>query len=285
MQDKSLTLTPEILEIVQNQGTEMPGTGKYCTVKQEGSYLCRRCGLALFSAKTKFDSGTGWPSFDASCSKNVTQVPDVDQRRTEILCSRCRGHLGHVFKGEKMTTKNERYCVNSLSLDFVKDEHVQDSEEALFAGGCFWGVEYLLAKIPGVLKVEVGYMGGHVENPTYKMICQGDTGHIEGARVIFDPKKINFEKLTRAFFEIHDPTQKNGQGPDIGSQYQSAVFYLDEKQKQTTLGLIEILKNKGFDVATQVLKASTFWPAEDYHQAYYESKAAEPYCHVYTKRF
>jgi peptide methionine sulfoxide reductase msrA/msrB len=285
MQDKSSTLTPKILEIVQNQGTEIPGTGKYCTTKQKGTYLCRRCGLPLFSSKTKFDSGTGWPSFDASCSKNVTQVLDSDQRRTEILCSRCSAHLGHVFKGENMTAKNERYCVNSLSLDFVKEDSVQDTQEAIFAGGCFWGLGYLLAKVPGVLKIEVGYIGGHVENPTYKMICQGNTGHLEAARIIFDSQKTNFEEIAKTFFEIHDPTQKNGQGPDIGSQYQSAVFYLDEEQKQITFSLIEILKNKGFDVATQVLKSAAFWSAEDCHQAYYETNGGEPYCHFYTKRF
>ncbi len=285
MQDKSSTLTPEILEIVQNKGTEIPGSGKYCVIKQDGSYLCRCCGLSLFSSETKFDSGTGWPSFDSSCSKNVMQVPDADQKRTEIVCARCYAHLGHIFKGENFTSKNERYCVNSLSLDLVKDHNVQDTQEAIFAGGCFWGVDYLLAKIPGVLKVEVGYIGGHVANPAYKMICQGDTGHLEASRIIFDPQKTNFEKIAKSFFEIHDPTQKNGQGPDIGPQYQSAIFYLDAQQRDTALGLIEILKSKGLDVATQVLKATIFWPAEDYHQAYYETKETEPYCHAYTKRF
>lgn len=285
MQDKSSTLTPEILEIIQNKGTEAPGTGKYCTVKQNGTYLCRRCGLGLFSSNNKFESGTGWPSFDAADAKNVTQVPDIDGRRTEIICSRCHGHLGHVFKGEGLTKKNERYCVNSLALDLVSKTDVVDTNEAILAGGCFWGVEALMSKQPGVLKVESGYTGGKTTNPTYKQICTGKTGHLEAVRVVFDPAKNNFENLAKYFMEIHDPTQNNGQGPDIGPQYHSAIFYLDEEQKKIAKKTIKILEDKGLVIATKILPATIFWAAEEYHQGYYEKNGSDPYCHFYTKRF
>jgi len=285
MQDKSSTLTPEVFAIVRNKNTEVPGTGQYCATKQSGTYLCRCCGIALFSSKSKFDSKTGWPSFDTSDFQNVTQVPDADGRRMEIICTRCQAHLGHVFKGENLTEKNHRYCVNSLALDLVLDETAQDSREAIFAGGCFWGIEYFLAKQPGVLKTECGYIGGKTVNPTYKQVCEEDTGHYEAVRILFNPNKTNFETLAKLFFEIHDPTQANGQGPDIGSQYLSAVFCLDNDQEKNTQKFIKTLEEKGLKVATKVLKASTFWSAENYHQAYYEKKGTKPYCHIYNKRF
>ena len=284
-QDKSKSLTPSVLDIVQNRGTEEPGSGAYCLVKQPGTYLCRRCGLALFNSTTKFESGTGWPSFDEALGKNVKEKADRDGRRTEILCARCEAHLGHVFVGEEFTTKNARYCVNSLSIDLVDSESATDSEEAIFAGGCFWGIDHYFRKLTGILKVEVGYSGGTLPNPSYEMVCANRAGHYEVARVLYDPSKTSFEEVCSYFFEIHDPTQRDGQGPDIGQQYESVVFYYDDKQRQVASRLIETLKQTGFDVATKLLPVSIFWPAEDYHQAYYAKKRAESYCHVYTKRF
>jgi len=155
----------------------------------------------------------------------------------------------------------------------------------VFAGGCFWGVEHLLQNQAGIISVRSGYMGGHTEKPTYNEICSGTTGHAEAVEVVYDPSKIDFESVARLFFEIHDPTQVDRQGPDRGTQYRSAVFCVDEGQKQTTEKLIQILRDKGLDVATEVTIADTFWPAEDYHQDYYEGNGKEPYCHVYTKRF
>jgi len=157
--------------------------------------------------------------------------------------------------------------------------------KAYFAAGCFWGVQYYFDKLEGVVKTTVGYMGGERQKPTYKQVCGGDTGHLEALEVVYNADKIDFEILCKYFFEIHDPTQKNGQGPDIGEQYLSAVFVADDEQKEITGKLIGILKEKGFDVVTKILPTGEFWEAENYHQKYYEKNGHEPYCHFYTKRF
>lgn len=158
-------------------------------------------------------------------------------------------------------------------------------EVAIFASGCFWGTEYMFQKEAGVQKTQVGYTGGFVENPTYQQVCTGRTGHAEALEVTFDPSKTSYEALARLFFETHDPTQVNGQGPDIGEQYRSAIFYKDDAQKATAEKLISELKAKGIKVATQVVPASKFWPAEDYHQQYYAHNGKKPYCHSYKKLF
>ncbi len=159
------------------------------------------------------------------------------------------------------------------------------TERAIFAGGCFWGTEYYFQRAKGVLSTRVGYSGGHSDNPSYKEVCSGTTGHAEVLEVVFDPDQTSFEDMARLFFEIHDPTQRNRQGPDIGSQYRSAVFYVDDEQKRVTEKLIEKLRTQGLDVITEVVPASTFWPAENYHQQYYDQTGKSPYCHFYTKRF
>ena len=156
---------------------------------------------------------------------------------------------------------------------------------AYFAGGCFWGVEHFLEQIDGVLRVESGYMGGHVANPSYEDVSTQESGHLETVRVWFDPSKVSYEAVAKRFFEIHDPTQADGQGPDIGAQYLSAVFYVDDAQKQATETLIEQLEARGYDVVTKVLPAAKFWPAEDYHQDYYARTGKTPYCHARIKRF
>lgn len=158
-------------------------------------------------------------------------------------------------------------------------------KKAYFAGGCFWGIEYFFQKVNGVKSVISGYMGGHIENPTYEIVCSGFSGHLETIEVCFDETIISFESLAKLFFEIHDFTQTNGQGPDIGTQYLSAIFYCDEEQKNIALNLIEELKNKGFKVATSLYKKSTFYKAEEYHQNYYERHQKMPYCHSYKKIF
>ncbi len=282
---KSKSLPPQIACIISDKATEQPFSGEYNDKEEAGTYLCRQCGLALFRSQTKFHSGCGWPSFDEEIADAVKQIPDKDGRRIEIVCARCHGHLGHAFTGEHFTEKNLRHCVNSLSLDFVSDYTVTDTEEAIFAAGCFWGVEYYFQKLPGVLKTEVGYTGGHTENPSYEDICAGNTGHFEALRVIYDPKKISFEQLTKYFFEIHDPTQRNGQGPDIGQQYLSVIFYYDDTQKMIAEKLKFKLEEKGLTISTQILPVSTFWQAEGYHQDYYIKSGKQPYCHQYVKRF
>jgi len=163
----------------------------------------------------------------------------------------------------------------------MKNNH----EKAYFAGGCFWGVEHLMKGHDGVVSTRVGYMGGEKENPSYPEVSSHATGHAEALEVVFDTEKIDYEKLAKLFFEIHDPTQVNRQGPDIGEQYRSEIFYTSEGQKEIAENLIEILKGKGLDVVTKLSKADVFWPAEEYHQDYYTKTGKEPYCHVYTKRF
>jgi peptide methionine sulfoxide reductase msrA/msrB len=158
-------------------------------------------------------------------------------------------------------------------------------DTAYFASGCFWGTEYFLKRQPGVLSTRVGYIGGHVDHPTYQQVCSGSSGHAEAVEVTFDPAQTNFETLARIFFETHDPTQEDRQGPDVGTQYRSAIFYTDENQRTVSERLVGLLVDKGLDIATEITKATTFWPAEAYHQDYYGQTGRMPYCHAYTQRF
>lgn len=278
-------LTPEEERVIVHKGTEAPFTGKYVSNKDSGTYVCKQCGAPLYRSSDKFESECGWPSFDDEIAGTVKRTTDADDMRTEITCAKCGGHLGHVFEGERFTDKNVRHCVNSISLDFVPASAEVKTETAYFAGGCFWGTEYLLQKQPGVLSTRVGFMGGTMKNVSYREVCDGTTGHAEAVEVIFDPTKTNFETLAKYFFEIHDPTQVNRQGPDVGDQYRSAVFYSNDNQKTVTEKLIGILKDKGYKVVTQVAPAGPFYEAEKYHQDYYAGNGKEPYCHVYQKRF
>jgi len=282
---KTTSLTPEVLNIVCYKGTETPFSGEYESWDKPGTYLCRQCGLALFRSSSKFHSGCGWPSFDEEIAGAHTRLPDPDGRRTEIICSRCEAHLGHVFHGENFTAKNTRHCVNSLSIDFVENLEVKDSRELLLAAGCFWGVQYYFERLNGVLKTEVGYSGGHKAHPTYREVCSGTTGHYEAIRVVFDANKLNDEAVIKYFFEIHDPSQKDGQGPDLGEQYLSVIFYYNDEQKRSAEKIIKLLAQKNIQVATKVLPAAIFWKAESDHQQYYDKTKKEPYCHRYEKKF
>jgi peptide methionine sulfoxide reductase msrA/msrB len=307
-------LTPEEEAVIVHKGTERPFSGEYYDHHEAGTYVCRQCGAPLYRSTDKFDSGCGWPSFDDEIPGGLKRVPDADGRRTEILCAACGGHLGHVFEGERLTDKNIRHCVNSISLDFVpqgqeseersagesqdsgsaaalesgavsREASVPETARAYFAGGCFWGVEHLFEQEEGVISARSGYMGGTTESPSYQQVCRGNTGHAETVEVEYDPSDVSYETLARLFFEIHDPTQGNRQGPDVGSQYRSAVFYADEDQRKTAEKLIGILRDKGYEVTTEVSPAGTFWEAEDYHQDYYERSGKRPYCHARQKRF
>lgn len=279
-------LTPEEEHVIVHKGTERPFSGKYNDFFEKGTYVCKRCGAPLYESTDKFKSECGWPSFDGEIKGAVKRTPDPDGIRTEISCATCGAHLGHVFTGEQLTPKNTRYCVNSISLDFLPAGSEKPRRDtAIFAGGCFWGVEYYMHKIPGVMVTEVGYIGGHLKNPTYEDVCSHTTGYAEAVRIVFDPAKTSYETVARMFFEIHDPTQVNRQGPDVGDQYRSEVFYLNSDQQMTTEKLISLLQQKGLKVATKVTPASTFWRAEDYHQQYYEKEGRTPYCHGYVKRF
>jgi len=269
-------LSPEEARVILNKGTERPFSGKYDKFFENGVYVCRQCGAPLYASKDKFDSGCGWPAFDDAIPGAVLAKPDADGRRTEIVCAHCGGHLGHVFTGEQLTPKDTRHCVNSISLLFVPADQI---ETAVVAGGCFWGVEALMRGQKGVMSVESGYTGGTVPNPSYEQVCTGASGHLEAVKITFDRRRVSYETVLKLFFEIHDFTQTNGQGPDIGPQYRSAVFYADPAQQKTALALIEQLQKKGYRVATQVLPLGTFYPAEDYHQRYYERTGKQPYCH------
>lgn len=279
------SLSKEEKRIIADRGTEPPFSGEYEELEEEGIYACRRCDQPLYLSKNKFHSGCGWPSFEEEIPQAVLHLPDPDRARTEIQCSYCRAHLGHFFVGEWLTLKNARHCVNSLSLRFLPAYDEKGYERALFAGGCFWGVEYYLKGHIGVTKTTAGYAGGHVANPSYKEVCSGLTGHLEGVEVTFDPEQTDFASLAKLFFEIHDFTQIGGQGPDIGPQYSSAAFYFTERQKNSLEKLIDILQKKGLQPVTQIRPAAPFYPAEPYHQRYYEKTGKAPYCHSRTARF
>lgn len=277
-------LSPEEKQVILNKGTERAFAGKYWNYFKDGWYACRHCGALLYESSNKFQSDCGWPSFDEELPGAVKRNLDADGFRTEIVCAKCGGHLGHIFLGEQLTPKDTRHCVNSISLDFIPNKKL---ETAVFAGGCFWGVEHHFNKLPGVHLTRSGYTGGYVDNPTYKQVCTGLTGHAEAIEVVFDPQKVTYEKLARLFFETHDPTQENRQGLDVGTQYRSAVFYQSEEQKKTIEKLLDKLKERGYKPVTDLAegKGHQFWPAELYHQDYYKKTGKAPYCHIYTPRF
>ncbi len=275
-------LTPQEKAVMFGKATEPPFSDEYDKFFGSGIYACKSCGSALYKSSDKFDSGCGWPAFDDAVPGAVARIPDADGVRTEIACARCGAHLGHVFEGERMTPKNTRHCVNSLSMKFIPEESLG---RAVVAGGCFWGVEELMRKIPGVVSCVSGYAGGRTENPSYASVCAGNTGHLEAVEIIFDKSKISYPDILRAFFEIHDFTQTDGQGPDIGPQYLSAVFAGSPEQRKDAEEIIAGLKSRGFSVATKVLPDAKFHPAEARHQRFYERNGKAPYCHARRKIF
>ena len=315
--DKSVETMPPLTDaeayVIRDKGTERPFTGKYWDYFGEGVYLCRQCGAPLYRSDSKFRSECGWPSFDDAIPGAVIRQTDADGRRTEITCANCGAHLGHVFTGERYTPKDTRYCVNSVSLvfrtidQFKKDQAAKaealakakadeakvaampkpegKTETAIFAGGCFWGVEKYFDKAPGVISATSGYTGGSFDNPTYEDVCTDKTGHAEAVQVVYDPTKTSYEKLAKLFFDIHDPTTLDRQGPDVGTQYRSAIFYENDQQKKIAEDLIKQLRDKGYKVVTQVAKASKFYPAEAYHQDYMKKHPGRYDCHIFTPRF
>ncbi len=283
--NKYSTLTPDSLKSLRDSATEAPFSSCSLKPQSHGTYLCRGCGAVLFRATQQFDSHCGWPSFSGEIENAIERKLDPDGRRTEIVCANCKGHLGHVFENEGMTESNIRHCVNSIAIEWLDNSEVTKTEEAIFAAGCFWGVEHLLLQQPGVLKTEVGYTGGQTDYPTYNQVCRTNTGHYEAVRVIFDPDIITYKELVQFFFEIHDPSQANGQGPDLGDQYKSAIFYLDKTQKQIAMAVIDELSKRVNPISTQLIEATVFWPAEQEHQNYYQKVGGAPYCHVWQKKF
>jgi peptide methionine sulfoxide reductase msrA/msrB len=286
------TLNDSERSVMVDKATERPFTGTLLHNHDEGIYHCRLCGAPLFSSQSKFDSGSGWPSFDDTLPGAIREIPDTDGSRVEIVCAACGAHLGHVFRGEKMTPRDTRHCVNSVSLTFESDDHNKSDKatapklaKAYFAGGCFWGVEHYMQQIGGVKEAISGFMGGHMKNPGYYDVVRGDTGHLETVEVIYDPAKVSYGELVKSFFEIHDPAQTDGQGPDIGSQYLSAVFVHGEEEAKIVKHYIDCLQENGLRVVTQILSVKEFYPAEEYHQDYYDKNGKTPYCHKLIDRF
>ncbi len=283
-------LTPEAFQITQKEGTERPFCGTLLDNKKNGTYMCVVCGLPLFASQHKFDSGTGWPSFFSPYDDDhITRTVDRSHgmTRTEISCARCDAHLGHVFP-DGPPPSGERHCLNSAALTFVEEgdpipeaSRPVKTETAYFAAGCFWGVEHWFQQGDGVISAESGYMQGRTKNPTYKDVCYSDTGHAEAVKVVFDPARISYAQLVEAFFKMHDPTQVDRQGPDIGSQYRSGIYAATEAQKTFAQSYIDTLNASGTyqrPIATEVESAKVFYPAEDYHQDYIEKTGRA--CHV-----
>jgi len=277
-------LTPEEKRIIEDKKTEPPFSGEYEKSYEEGVYTCRRCGAVLYRSEDKFDSHCGWPSFDQEIPGAVKKTPDADGSRTEITCVRCGAHLDHVFVGEKLTEKDTRYCVNSLSMKFVpKAEAENKIETAYFGSGCFWCAEAVFQMIRGVLSVTSGYAGGTVENPTYEDVSSDETGHAEVVKIEFDPAKISYEALLNIFFATHDPTTLNRQGNDVGTQYRSIILFENETHQEIAEKFIKNLETEKVfagPIVTQIVPLTKFYAAEEYHQNYFQKNPNAAYCQM-----
>ncbi|MBL8954617.1 MAG: bifunctional methionine sulfoxide reductase B/A protein [Myxococcaceae bacterium] len=307
-------LTPEQYAVTQQCGTERAFTGAYWNNHEPGIYVDVVTGEPLFSSLDKFDSGSGWPSFTKPIeSGHVTEKKDVSHGmvRTEVKSKSGDSHLGHVFDDGPSDKGGLRYCINSASLRFIPVAKLEsegygqftklfgataasaaagagaqkqaNKEVAVLAGGCFWGMEDIIRKIPGVLETEAGYTGGHLENPKYDDTHDSKSGHAESVRVTFDPAKLSYEDLLEKwFFKMHDPTTLNRQGNDTGTQYRSAIFYTSEEQKKVAEAVKARVDKSGKwkkPIVTEITAASKWWPAEDYHQDYLVKNPGGYTCH------
>lgn len=272
--------------VMEQKGTERPFTGEYYDFFEEGTYVCKRCGTALYRSNDKFRSGCGWPSFDDEIKGAVKRILDADGRRTEIQCAKCGAHLGHVFIGEGFTPKDTRHCVNSVSLKFVPlKKKYSNMKEIYFAGGCFWGTEHYFKQLRGVVDTQVGYANGNTDNPTYREVCTDKTGFAETVRVVYDPDVITLEFLTEMYFRAIDPTSVDQQGPDIGSQYRTGIYYKDDADKAEIRKVYDSMRQKlGSRMAVEFLPLKNFYYAEEYHQDYLDKNPAG-YCHLPSSLF
>src|SRR5436309_298857 len=297
-------LSPEQFAVTQQCGTEPAFRNAYWDNHQPGIYVDVVSGEPLFSSLDKFDSGTGWPSFTQPV-KGTDIVEKKDSAfgtvRTEVRSKVADSHLGHVFEDGPADKGGMRYCINSASLKFIPVEEMDQAgygqylepfvkaglikaplhETAVLAGGCFWGMEEIIRKIPGVANTTVGYSGGTTANPTYEEVCTGGTGHAEAIQVEFDSARLSYEALLDYFFRMHDPTTLNRQHNDIGTQYRSAIFYTSDAQKHTA-ERVKRDKSGKFKrpITTEITAATKFYSAEDYHQKYLVKNPGGYTCHV-----
>jgi peptide methionine sulfoxide reductase msrA/msrB len=299
-------LSSEQFAVTQKCGTEPAFDNAYWDNHKPGIYVDIVSGEPLFSSLDKFDSGSGWPSFTRPV-KDTEIVEKKDStfgmERIEVRSKVADSHLGHVFDDGPADKGGLRYCINSAALKFIPVEELEQAgygqyleafvkaglvkasvhETAILAGGCFWGMEEIIRKIPGVIKTTVGYSGGTMANPTYEDVCTGATGHAESIQVEFDSTRLSYEKLLDYFFRMHDPTTLNRQHNDVGTQYRSAIFYTSEAQKKTAEAVKEKWDKSGKfsrPVTTEITAAGKFYPAEDYHQKYLVKHPGGYTCHM-----
>jgi peptide methionine sulfoxide reductase msrA/msrB len=291
-------LEPLVRTVACEAGTERAFTGKFCEENEEGTYVCVVCGLPLFSSTSKFDSGCGWPSyFEPIDPEHTVHVTDESHgmMRTEVRCARSGTHLGHIFDDGPPPT-GKRFCINSASLEFVPlgrpiptlrnplpAEAASEPGVATLGAGCFWGVESVFRKVHGVTDAQVGYCGGTVTEPSYEQVCGGKTGHAEAIEVKFDPEKVSYAELLEVFFSCHDPTQLNRQGPDVGSQYRSVIFFHNDAQQFAALSAVDQFHHSGRlprTIATELAEAAPFYRAEEYHQRYFEKSGGVGGCGI-----
>lgn len=283
-------LNPEEKKVILQKGTEAPFTGKYEGYHEDGVYICRQCNAYLYRSSDKFDSGCGWPSFDDEIAGSVEKHLDTDGSRTEIVCNRCEAHLGHVFSGEQLTDKNIRHCVNSISMDFIEANETErkiEKEKIIYlGGGCFWCVEAVFKMIKGVKEIVSGYAGGKTDSPKYLEVCEGDTGHAEVVKIVFDPTVVALEKILEVFLDAHDPTTLNRQGNDVGTQYRSAIFGENKNEVEISQNFIKKAQaNFSEPIVTEASLLSEagngkFYSAEDCHQDYFNKNGHAPYCQI-----